>query len=134
MGEVSTFKFRRHDESNLQMACVRWFRLQYPEMAGLLFAVPNGSKRGRVTAAILKAEGALAGVSDLLFLMPAGTCPYLCIEMKTPKGRQSPAQKEFQTKTKCCEFLGISAISLQRDIDRDGKHGEWSILVDSPTA
>lgn len=87
---------RRHDESNLQMSCVRWFRLQYPEMAGLLFAVPNGSKRGKVTAAILKAEGALAGVSDLLFLMPAGTCPYLCIEMKTPTGRQSPAQKEFQ--------------------------------------
>lgn len=87
---------RRHDESNLQMSCVRWFRLQYPEMAGLLFAVPNGSKRGKVTAAILKAEGALAGVSDLLFLMPAGTCPYLCIEMKTKTGRQSPAQKEFQ--------------------------------------
>jgi hypothetical protein len=87
---------RRHDESNLQMSCVRWFRLQYPEMAGLLFAVPNGSKRGRVTAAILKAEGALAGVSDLLFLMPAGTWPYLCIEMKTKTGRQSPAQKEFQ--------------------------------------
>ena len=83
MGELEGFKFRRHDESNLQMTCVRWFRLQYPEMAGLLFAVPNGSKRGKVTAAILKAEGALAGVSDLLFLMPAGTCPYLCIEMKT---------------------------------------------------
>jgi hypothetical protein len=87
---------RRHDESNLQMSCVRWFSLQYPEMAGLLFAVPNGSKRGKVTAAILKAEGALAGVSDLLFLMPEGTCPYLCIEMKTKTGRQSPAQKEFQ--------------------------------------
>jgi hypothetical protein len=96
MGELEGFKFRRHDESNLQMTCVRWFRLQYPEMAGLLFAVPNGSKRGKVTAAILKAEGALAGVSDLLFLMPAGTCPYLCIEMKTKTGRQSPAQKEFQ--------------------------------------
>ena len=96
MGELEGFKFRRHDESNLQMTCVRWFRLQYPEMAGLLFAVPNGSKRGKGTAAILKAEGALAGVSDLLFLMPAGTCPYLCIEMKTKTGRQSPAQKEFQ--------------------------------------
>jgi hypothetical protein len=96
MGELEGFKFRRHDESNLQMSCVRWFRLQYPEMAGLLFAVPNGSKRGKVTAAILKAEGALAGVSDLLFLMPEGTCPYLCIEMMTKTGRQSPAQKEFQ--------------------------------------
>jgi hypothetical protein len=96
MGELEGFKFRRHDESNLQMSCVRWFRLQYPEMAGLLFAVPYGSKRGKVTAAILKAEGALAGVSDLLFLMPAGTWPYLCIEMKTKTGRQSPAQKEFQ--------------------------------------
>ena len=136
MGEVSTFKFRRHDESNLQMACVRWFRLQYPEMAGLLFAVPNGSKRGRVTAAILKAEGALAGVSDLLFLMPAGTCPYLCIEMKTKTGRQSPAQKEFPSKTRAAQFLDITQQYLAKILKDGGTFKSWWVteVADTPGA
>ena len=31
-------------EAQLQTTCVRWFRLQYPEYARLLFAVPNGGK------------------------------------------------------------------------------------------
>lgn len=86
----------RHDESNLQIACVRWFRLQFPSIAPLLFSVPNGGRRDAVTGAILKAEGAVAGVSDLLLLFSNGVHQGLCIEMKTAKGRQSTAQKEWQ--------------------------------------
>lgn len=86
----------RHEESNLQIACVRWFRLQYPSLAPLLFSVPNGGRRDRVTGAILKAEGAVAGVADLLLLVPNIHRHGLCIEMKTPKGRQSPEQKAWQ--------------------------------------
>ena len=33
-----------HEESQLQRICVKWFRLQYPELAVLLFAVPNGGQ------------------------------------------------------------------------------------------
>ena len=87
---------RSHEESRIQQACVRWFRLQYPRLARLLMAVPNGGGRSKVEAAIMKGEGVTAGASDLLLLVPSGGCPYLCIEMKTPKGRQSPAQKEWQ--------------------------------------
>lgn len=86
----------RHDESNLQIACVRWFRLQFPSIAPLLFSVPNGGRRDAVTGAILKAEGAVAGVADLLLLLPSGDHHGLCIEMKTEKGKQSDAQKEWQ--------------------------------------
>lgn len=86
----------RHDESNIQIACVRWFRLQYPSLASLLFSVPNGGRRDRVTGAILKAEGAVAGVADLLLLQPTLHYHGLAIEMKTPKGRQSPEQKAWQ--------------------------------------
>lgn len=43
-----------HNESALQRTCVSWFRLQYPLIARLLFAVPNGGGRSRVEAAIMK--------------------------------------------------------------------------------
>lgn len=83
-------------ESRIQQACVRWFRIQHRKIGNLLFAVPNGGKRGRVTAAILKGEGVVAGVSDLLLLYPTKKYGALCIEMKTPQGRQSKSQKEWQ--------------------------------------
>lgn len=83
-------------ESALQRACVGWFRLQYRSHAKLLFAVPNGGGRSRVEAAIMKGEGVLAGVADLIFLEARGGYGSLCIEMKTQEGRQSKLQKEWQ--------------------------------------
>ena len=44
-------------EHSLQVCCVHWFRLQYPQYATLLFAVPNGGARNAITAGKLKAEG-----------------------------------------------------------------------------
>jgi hypothetical protein len=58
--------------------------------------VPNGGNRDAITGAILKAEGAKAGVSDLILLVPRNGYSSLCIEMKKPKGKQSEAQKAFQ--------------------------------------
>lgn len=86
----------KHEESLIQQNCVRWFRLQYPKLARLLFAVPNGGARRPIEGKIMKAEGTLAGVSDLLLLYPSKGFHGLCIEMKTPKGRQQPSQKLFQ--------------------------------------
>lgn len=86
----------RHNESNIQIACVRWFRMQHPKLARLLFAVPNGGARNAVTGAILKAEGVVPGVADLLLLVPSGPYHGLCIEMKTKEGRQSDSQKEWE--------------------------------------
>ena len=87
---------RNHTESQLQKSCVMWFRLQYPKLRSLLFAVPNGGARSAVTGAILKAEGVLAGVADLLLLVPSREYHGLCIEMKTAKGRQSTTQKQWE--------------------------------------
>ena len=86
----------RHVESNIQIACVRWFRLAFPMFSKLLIAVPNGGARNKVTGAILKAEGVVAGVSDLLFLLPNKNYHGLCIEMKTKTGRQSDSQKQWE--------------------------------------
>lgn len=88
----------RHQESKLQIQCVRWFNLQYPQLRGLLFAVPNGGKRNLREAQIMKAEGVTAGVSDLILLCPSrdGRHNTLCIEMKTERGKQTALQKAWQ--------------------------------------
>lgn len=88
----------RHIESRLQRMCVGWFRLQYPAISKLLFAVPNGGARSRTEAAIMKAEGVTAGVTDLVLLIGRGGFNALCIEMKTTdKGsRLTLPQAEWQ--------------------------------------
>lgn len=84
------------EEHRIQCACVRWFRLKYPRLAARLFAVPNGGRRDGITGARLKEEGVLAGVTDLILLVPNADYHALLIEMKTPKGRQSESQKAWQ--------------------------------------
>lgn len=88
----------RHLESQLQRQCVAWFRLQYPEIGRLLFAVPNGGARSRAEAAIMKAEGVTAGVTDLILLAGRGGYSALCIEMKTTEkgSRLTQTQAEWQ--------------------------------------
>lgn len=83
-------------ESDIQQACVEWFRLAHHGLARLLFAVPNGGARSAITGARLKREGVVSGVSDLILLVPRGGFHALCIEMKTDMGRQSKEQKEWQ--------------------------------------
>lgn len=89
----------KHEESNIQSACIKWFRYQYPELAKLLVAIPNGGYRNRITAAIMKSEGVVAGAADLVLFVPriSDNCGALCIEMKTRKGTQSDHQKEWQS-------------------------------------
>lgn len=84
----------KHEESNLQQACVKWFRLQYPNL--IIFAIPNGGSRNVIEAARLKREGVLAGVADLMVLKPNKQYYGLLIEMKIGKGRQSENQILFE--------------------------------------
>lgn len=86
----------RHIESQIQRSCKKWFDYQYNEFSQLLFAVPNGGLRGKVEAAIMKAEGMTAGVADMILLMPRKGYASLCIEFKTEKGRQTQNQKDWQ--------------------------------------
>lgn len=87
----------RHIESHIQRNCITWFRLQYPRLRLLLFAVPNGGGRNKKEAGILKAEGVTAGVADVILLKPSGGYASLCVEFKTEDGRQRATQKEWQT-------------------------------------
>ena len=89
---------RANTEHQLQADCVRWFRYSYPKFRLLLFAIPNGAelKNGAKAWGKLQAEGAVAGAADLFLSVPVGELAGLYIEMKTPKGRQTKTQKEFE--------------------------------------
>lgn len=90
---------RKNEESIIQRQCVAWFRLFHPK--SLIFAIPNGGSRHRLEAINLKKEGVLAGVPDLQIITQGKT---FFIEMKTPKGKQTPTQKEMQNKIQTLGF------------------------------
>lgn len=105
---------QRHEqkEGKLQIACVRWFRLQYPAFASLLFHPKNeadGATNGK-RIAINAAQGVVPGVPDLILSLPsfregraaiaslhAEVFYGLGIELKFGKtNNQSAKQKNFQ--------------------------------------
>lgn len=100
----------RHIESTIQQNCVTWFRYAYPQLRLNLFSVPNGGARRRIEGAIMKAEGIVAGVADLLLLYPSAGYHGLCIEMKSPKGVQRQTQKDWQ---KAVEAQGYKYIIVR---------------------
>ena len=82
----------RQPERELQEACVRWFRLQYPKF--VIFAVPNGGSRNLYEAKNMKESGTLAGVADLVVVGNGGRV--LFVEMKRQKGgKLKPEQEEW---------------------------------------
>lgn len=83
-------------ESAFQQSAVRLLRAS----GYFCFAVPNARKTANVRqGAILKAEGVLAGVSDLIIVLKDRV---VFVEFKTltGKGRQSESQKVFQKEIK----------------------------------
>ena len=80
----------KHQESSLQIACVKWFRMVYREPDYLICTFPNGGSRSIITAQILKAEGSRAGMPDLV-IFAKSKCFF--IEMKASKGVLSENQK-----------------------------------------
>lgn len=92
-----------NDEHKIQCACVKWFRLEYPKLKDMLFAVPNAARRSARNGAYMKDEGMLPGVADLILLKSNRFYGGLAIEMKKLGEYQRPAQKEWQ---KECEASG----------------------------
>jgi len=121
-----------HEESKLQQQCVAWFRAQYPQYAMLLtHPINEGSGHSttdRRRQGIHKAEGAVAGVPDLILFMPSVysdsegknglVCHGLGIEMKTKDGRLSQSQKNYQKMLEAAWYKYVVVRSLEdfRDI------------------
>lgn len=79
-------------EQELQRYAVDALAVLYP--AGVVFHIPNGGKRGKIEAAILKGMGVKAGVPDLCIVRPFGSVSW--IEMKADaKEKPSKAQLDI---------------------------------------
>lgn len=83
-------------EDQLQIACVRWFDMQYPEYRMLLHHSPNGGYRTLTEGKLFRKMGTRAGFPDLLLLLQTDEWTALAIELKTDTGKQSVHQKEWQ--------------------------------------
>ena len=84
-------------EHREQVQFVAWFRLTYPDLARLLYAIPNGVATSKANGARLKAEGVTAGIPDLCLAVPRNGHHGLYIEMKRSDGlgRVSKSQHEL---------------------------------------
>lgn len=96
-------------ESALQIACFKWFRMQYRRYEKMFFAIPNGGSRttkqvknkagNYVTISLegkrMKEEGVTPGVADTFLSVPCNGFHGLYIELKWGKNTLSDEQKEF---------------------------------------
>lgn len=78
-------------ESAVQRQLLDWLAAALPD--AIVFAVPNGERRDKITGARLKAQGVLAGAPDLV-VCHRGVIAF--VEVKKDKGRLSEAQKVFR--------------------------------------
>jgi len=82
---------RRRPEDSIQRAVCQHLRMRGAR--GLLWwHVPNGGKRSRVEAAILKGLGVRAGVSDIIAVHEGKA---FALELKADGGRPTEAQLQF---------------------------------------
>lgn len=87
--------FRLDDESGHQEALFSWAAYRTGLMPELqyMYHVPNGGKRDKATAAVLKRQGVKAGVPDIM--LPAARAGYhgLYIELKAGENTTTKKQK-----------------------------------------
>ncbi len=101
-----------HHESQHQRAVVEWASMaSHHHISGkigdYLIAIPNGGRRGEVEAAILKAEGVKAGVSDLFLAIPMGAFHGLWIEMKIKPNKVTDSQVAWITRMASVGYAAI---------------------------
>jgi hypothetical protein len=93
-------------ESRIQQECVQWFRNKCIKegLPYLLLSIPNDNQK------FLKGTGLLKGASDLIMVVEKNV---FWIEMKTPTGRQSPEQKNFELSVNVLGFDYLLFRSLE---------------------
>ena len=94
-GSLVTNSYKRHTESNEQIAAMDWLRMQHPKIALHTMHIGNERKATYYMGYIMKQMGVLKGASDLFMAWPSGGYHGLFIEVKSKIGKPTPAQKEF---------------------------------------
>lgn len=80
----------QQSESQLQAECVRYMRNELRVVYGTFFSIPNEGKRGVINASRMIAQGLLAGVPDLVWLIDRTV---VFFELKAKGGSTSRKQK-----------------------------------------
>ncbi len=110
-----------------QVAVFAWAALnftKYPELR-MLFAIPNGGLRNKITAANLKAEGVRAHVPDIFLPVARGPWHGLFIEMKKEGGRVDPGQTEFIAKLRDLGYGASVCVGWQKAVQVLIQYLEW---------
>jgi hypothetical protein len=89
---------RQHLEDSLQRAVCQFLDIALPNDA-MYFAVPNGGKRHPKEAARMSGLGLKKGIPDLCIIWRGRV---VFVELKAPRGVQSPAQRGMANKLVYC--------------------------------
>ena len=99
-------------ENAIQQEIFIWFSNEYARHGkGLIFSCPNGGFRDAREGKTLKNTGLLAGVSDLIILLPNAITIF--IEVKRPGKNQTPEQVKFMNDVRLLGFQYFIVRSLQ---------------------
>ena len=106
---------RDHPEYDIHKNVAECLRWQKPDC--VWFHVYNGAYMSKATAGKSRALGVLAGVADLVFVLPGLSEKHPAtvgfIELKAPKGALSDNQKAFRDKVKALRAWYAEARSIE---------------------
>lgn len=108
----------KQTEHEIQCEVVEFCRLnkEYPDLK-MIYAIPNGGKRGKKLAGELKMEGVKAGIPDLCLPIAKDGYFGLYLEMKKPGGVTSDSQIEVMGNLKRLGYKTVVCYSSEEAID-----------------
>ena len=89
-------KRRLYPEHDLQVACLAWFKMQYPKYERVIYHIPNERKQSPMAGKRAKDLGTLAGVADVFLSVAKYDFHGFYIEFKSAKGKQTDEQFYFE--------------------------------------
>jgi len=120
-----------HEEQRKIFEWAEWSIGRLPELE-MLFAVPNGGRRDKATAARLKAEGVKAGVPDIILPVPRGGYAGLWIELKRRPNEPTEQQQRWLERLRghgCMAGVCYSAEEAIAAIEDYLRGAEWRPLM-----
>ena len=109
---------QKKSEGRIQAEAYQWFNNTYDHLRGLLYHVPNGEFRDKITANKLKAMGVVAGIPDIVLHFRSRTYFF---EFKKPGESPSPAQIKIHAQLDLQRFVVYLVDNLS----------DFQMLVDS---
>ena len=100
-----------------QAALMAELKVRMPEVADLIYHVPNGGHRAKAVAAKLKAQGVKAGIPDLVLPMARGGYFGLYIEFKATPPNAAPVSAEQHERIRKLNEQGYLAVVCRGHFD-----------------